>query len=129
ETCFALRLGMAMGTRRGRERQEGLWVATATLARPASHPFYERLNRLLDECGFDDFVESACRRFYAASLGRPSLAPGMYFRLLMVGYFEGLDSERGLHGGRQTRWASARFFEWHWTSRCPTKQPSRGPGD
>jgi len=85
-----------MGTRRGRERQEGLWVATATLARPASHPFYERLNRLLDECGFDDFVESACRRFYAASLGRPSLAPGMYFRLLMVGYSEGLDSERGI---------------------------------
>jgi transposase len=87
---------MAMGTRRGRQRQEELWVATATLARPASHPFYERLNRLLDECRFDEFVEAACRKFYATSLGRPSLAPGMYFRLLMVGYFEGLDSERGI---------------------------------
>ena len=85
-----------MGTRRGRQRQEELWVATATLARPASHPFYERLNRLLDECRFDEFVEAACRKFYATSLGRPSLAPGMYFRLLMVGYFEGLDSERGI---------------------------------
>ena len=87
---------MAMGTRRGRERQEELWVATTTLARPASHPFYECLNRLLDECGFDEFVESVCQRFYAKALGRPSLTPGMYFRLLMVGYFEGIDSERGI---------------------------------
>jgi len=85
-----------MGTRRGRQRQEELWVATATLARPASHPFYERLNRLLDECGFDEFVEGVCQRFYAKTLGRPSLTPGMYFRLLMVGYFEGIDSERGI---------------------------------
>jgi len=71
-------------------------VATATLARPASHPFYERLNRLLDQCGFDEFAETLCQPFYAESLGRPSLAPGMYFRLLMVGYFEGIDSERGI---------------------------------
>jgi transposase len=87
---------MAMGTRRGRQRQEDLWVATATLARPASHPFYERLNRLLDECGFDEFAETICQPFYAESLGRPSVTPGMYFRLLMVGYFEGIDSERGI---------------------------------
>jgi len=71
-------------------------VATATLARPASHPFYERLNRLLDQCGFDEFAETLCQPFYAESLGRPSLVPGMYFRLLMVGYFEGMDSERGI---------------------------------
>ena len=71
-------------------------MATATLARPASHPFYERLNRLLDQCGFDEFAETLCQPFYAESLGRPSLAPGMYFRLLMVGYFEGIDSERGI---------------------------------
>lgn len=87
---------MAMGTRRGRQRQEQLWVSTATLARPASHPFYERLNRLFDETGFDEFVETLCKSFYAGSLGRPSLPPGMYFRLLMVGYFEGIDSERGI---------------------------------
>jgi transposase len=85
-----------MGTRRGRRRQEELWVATASLARPASHPFYERLNGLLDECGFDDFVENICRSFYTENIGRPSLTPGMYFRLLMVGYFEGIDSERGI---------------------------------
>jgi transposase len=87
---------MAMGTRHRRQRQEGLWVPVAALARPASHPFYERLNRLLDEHDFDGFVESACRQFYAASLGRPGLAPGIYFRLLMIGYFEGIDSERGI---------------------------------
>ena len=87
---------MAMGTRQQRQRQEELWVATAALARPASHPFYERLNRLLDECQFDAFVESVCKPFYAKTLGRPGLAPGIYFRLLMVGYFEGIDSERGM---------------------------------
>jgi transposase len=85
-----------MGTRQQRQRQEELWVATASLARPASHPFYERLNRLLDECGFDGFVESTCQQFYAETIGRPGLAPGIYFRLLMVGYFEGIDSERGI---------------------------------
>jgi transposase len=73
-----------------------LWVATAALARPASHPFYDRLNRLLDECQFDALVESVCKPFYAQTLGRPGLAPGIYFRLLMVGYFEGIDSERGM---------------------------------
>jgi transposase len=87
---------MAMGTRRGRQRQEELWVPVATLARPASHPFYERLNRLLDACEFDEFVEGACQHFYAKTLGRPGLAPGIYFRLLMIGYFEGIDSERGI---------------------------------
>jgi transposase len=88
--------GMAMGTREQRQRQEELWVATAALARPASHPFYDRLNRLLDECQFDEFVERVCKPFYAKTLGRPGLAPGIYFRLLMVGYFEGIDSERGM---------------------------------
>ena len=87
---------MAMGTRRRRQRQHELWVPTAELARPASHPFYERLNGLLDECGFDEFVEKACQPFYAKTIGRPGLAPGIYFRLLMVGYFEGIDSERGI---------------------------------
>jgi transposase len=85
---------MAMGTRR--ERQEELWIPACTLARPASHPFYERLNGLFREHDFDRFVEGRCRRFYAATMGRPGLAPGIYFRLLLVGYFEGIDSERGI---------------------------------
>jgi transposase len=87
---------MAMGSKRRRQRQEELWISTATLARPASHPFYERLNQLFDASEFDEFAEAACRRFYDERLGRPSLPPGMYFRLLMVGYFEGIDSERGI---------------------------------
>jgi transposase len=87
---------MAMGTRAGCQRQEELWVATATLARPASHPFYERLNVVLDESGFDEFVEGVCRQFYIDNVGRRGLAPGIYFRALLVGYFEGIDSERGI---------------------------------
>jgi len=85
---------MAMGTRSG--QQEELWIATGTLARPASHPFYERLNHLLAKHYFDRFVEGKCQRFDAATMGRPGLAPGVYFRLLLVGYFEGIDSERGI---------------------------------
>src|SRR6267378_6015876 len=85
---------MAMGTRS--EHQEELWIPSCTLARPASHPFYERLNQLLGEHDFDRFVEEKCQRFYAVTMGRPGLAPGIYFRLLLVGYFEGIDSERGI---------------------------------
>lgn len=85
---------MAMGTRR--EQQQELWMASCQLARPASHPFYERLNQLLAEHDFDRFVEGKCQRFYAATMGRPGLAPGIYFRLLLVGYFEGIDGERGI---------------------------------
>ena len=85
-----------MGTRKQQERQEGFRVATTNLPRSAGHPFYERLNGLLEEAGFDAFVEERCRKFYAPRMGRPSLAPGMYFRLLLMGYFEGLDSERGM---------------------------------
>src|SRR5215475_1899762 len=88
---------MAMGTRR--EHQEDLWIPTCTLARPASHPFYQRLDQLLAGHDFDRFVEGRCRRFYAAVMGRPGLAPGVYFRLLRVGYFEGMDSERGIAWG------------------------------
>ena len=87
---------MAMGTRRGRTQQATIWVPTADLPKSAGHPFYERLNRVLDEAGFDAFVEAQCASFYADGLGRPSLAPGRYFRLLLLGYFEGLDSERAI---------------------------------
>jgi transposase len=83
-----------MGQRK--DVQEPLWVTTSDLPRSPGHPFYARLNRVLDSEGFDRFVESRCREFYAPVLGRPSLAPGRYFRLLLVGYFEGLDSERGM---------------------------------
>ena len=66
------------------------------VAEGASHPFYKRLNRILEQNGFDEYVEQLCEFFYAPTMVRPSLAPGMYFRLLMLGYFEGIDSERGI---------------------------------
>lgn len=87
---------MAMGTRKGRERQEQLWVMHAELATAPGHPFYQRVNDLLDREKFDEFVEAECTRYYAKANGRPSLPPGTYFRLLLIGYFEGIDSERGI---------------------------------
>ena len=86
---------MAMGTRRGRQRQEELFYASERTEAPG-HPFYQRLNRVLDEAGFDAFCEQCCRPFYHQKLGRPSLAPGVYFRLLLIGFFEGINSERGI---------------------------------
>ena len=85
-----------MGMGRKKDRQATLWVATAELPRTAGHVFYERVNRILDQAKFDRFVEDACEQFYAEVMGRPSVAPGKYFRMLLVGYFEGIDSERGI---------------------------------
>lgn len=92
-TCTTLPR-MAMGTRD--PEQPPLWIAASDLPVSPGHPFYTRLNALLDADGFDPFVEDLCRAFYAPVLGRPSLAPGRYFRLLLVGYCEGIDSERGI---------------------------------
>jgi transposase len=86
---------MSLGKRGPDEKQEPIWIEAARLAVPAGHPFYERLNRLLSKRGFDAFAESACESFYA-KVGRPGLPPGVYFRALLVGYFEGIDSERGI---------------------------------
>jgi transposase len=85
-----------MGRKEQQRRQEELWIAHTELPRTVGHPFYEQLNRLLEEHGFDEYVEQQCARFYAEKMGRPSLAPGRYFRLLLIGYFEGIDSERGI---------------------------------
>ena len=72
-----------------------MWVATQDLLRSAAHPFYARLNQVLDQHDFDGFVEGLCERFYAEE-GRPGLPPGRYFRLQLIGYFEGLDAERAI---------------------------------
>src|SRR6476620_8750102 len=69
-----------------------MWVTPTALPTAASHPFYRRLR----EHGFDDFAEAQCASFYAETMGRPGLPPGIYFRLLLIGYFEGIDSERGI---------------------------------
>jgi transposase len=86
---------MAMGKRK-RDRQPQMWVAVTDLPTAVSHPFYRRLNQFLREHGFDDFTEAQCASFYAETMGRPGLPPGIYFRLLLIGYFEGIDSERGI---------------------------------
>src|SRR3989337_695675 len=85
---------MALG-RRGKEQQEELWIATQDLPETPRHVFYEALNRLLAEAEFDRCIEKQCQPCYAA-VGRPSIPPGVFFRMLLIGYFEGLDSQRGI---------------------------------
>src|SRR5262245_23662523 len=86
---------MAMG-RHAKEQQGRMWIPAGEVAPGPSHPFYKKLNEILDKHGFDAWVEGECQKFYAERMGRPSLAPGIYFRILLVGYFEGIDSERGI---------------------------------
>jgi len=86
---------MAMGKRKKHDQQP-LFVASASLPQSASHPFYSKLNQVLSSGKFDEFVQGLCAKFYEEKIGRPSLAPGKYFRLLLIGYFEGIDSERGI---------------------------------
>jgi transposase len=87
---------MAMGKRRRHAKQASMWVATQDLPRSAAHPFYRRLNQILDKYDSDSYVEGLCQRFYAEDIGRPGLPPGRYFRLLLIGYFEGLDADRAI---------------------------------
>jgi transposase len=86
---------MAMGTKKGRGRQEEFWYRSEVAEAPG-HPFYRKLEGMLKQAGFDEFCERECKRYYADGVGRPSLAPGVYFRLMLIGFFEGLDSERGI---------------------------------
>ena len=86
---------MAMGKKRW--QQQPLWIATGELPRAGGHVFYDRVNEILKSEQFDEFAERECVRFYKSeTMGRPSIAPGVYFRMQMVGYFEGIDSERGI---------------------------------
>jgi transposase len=85
---------MALGKRK--REQQGLWVATADLPKSPGHPFYRRLNEVLAETGFDNWIENLCRRHYAETMGRPSIPPGVYFRMILIGYFEGIGSQRGI---------------------------------
>jgi transposase len=90
-------LTMAMGKRR-RETQQPLFIAADRLPKTAGHPFYDKLNELLAEAHFDEWIEERCEPYYAArgTAGRPSIPPGVFFRMLLVGYFEGIDSQRGI---------------------------------
>jgi transposase len=86
---------MALGKRAG-SQQEQLWIDSRSLPTAPGHPFYQKLNEVLKEHGFDEYVEGLCAPHYADHQGRPGVPPGVYFRMLMIGYFEGLDSERGI---------------------------------
>src|SRR5271157_2136353 len=85
---------MAMG--RSGAVQDDLMATWAEMPRSPGHAFYDRLQELLSEAGFDAFVEEVCKPYYAPRMGAPSLPPGRYFRMHMIGYFEGIDSERGI---------------------------------
>ena len=85
---------MALGKRK--REQQGLWIATTELPKSPGHPFYKKLNELLAEADFDKWVEKLCAPYYAEKLGRPSIPPGVYFRMILIGYFEGISSQRGI---------------------------------
>jgi transposase len=85
---------MALGRRR--DEQQEMWVTTTSLPKSEGHVFYRKLNQLLAEADFDRMVENICRPFYHNHIGRPSIPPGVYFRMLLVGYFEGIGSQRGI---------------------------------
>ena len=85
---------MALGKRR--DEQQEMWVATTSLPKSQGHVFYRRLNQLLAEADFDRTVERICEPHYHSHIGRPGIPPGVYFRMLLVGYFEGIGSQRGI---------------------------------
>ena len=116
-----------MGTRKRREKQEGLWIAQQELAAAPGHPFYQKLNEVLGDAGFDELVEGRCAKFYAEKYGRPSLPPGIYFRSLLIGYFEGIGGERGI--AWRTRWRCGVSWALRWTSTRQTTRRSRARED
>jgi transposase len=110
---------MAMGTRKKRERQEELWVVTSEVVNAPAHAFYDRLNQLFELHHFDRSVEHLCRRYYRDTLGRPSITPGVYFRALLLGYFEGIDSERGIAWRLADSLSMRRFIAYALTEETP----------
>lgn len=107
-----------MGTRKMRERQEELWYGGELPTAPG-HPFYKRLNEVLDQAKFDRFCEKSCAGFYHRKLGRPSLPPGQYFRIMMIGFFEGLDSERGIAWRLADSLTLRQFLSIGWDEKTP----------
>jgi transposase len=108
---------MALGRRR--REQQAMWVATSDLPRSAGHVFYQKLNKLLREAGFDDFVEQLCRPYYAEEIGRPGIPPGIYFRMLFVGYFEGIAAQRGIAWRCGDSLSLREFLGLHPTEKSP----------
>ena len=117
---------MAMGKRSRHAKQASMWVATQDLPRSAAHPFYARLNQILEQHGFDGYVEGLCERFYADD-GRPGLPSGRYCRLLLIGYFEGLDAERAIAWRAADRLPCVSLSDWccRWRRRISRRFPAR----
>ena len=108
-----------MGTRKRRERQNDLWVVTSDVGGGPANAFYDRLNQVLDQHHFDRNVENLCRRYYKGGLGRPSVTPGVYFRSLLLGYFEGIESERGIAWRLGDSLSARRFIHFSLTEETP----------
>ena len=109
---------MAMG-KRTTDRQAELWIAATEMPSTPAHPFYRKLNEVLDSNGFDAFAEERCLEFYSEKMGRPSLAPAVYFRTLLIGYFEGIDSERGIAWRLADSWSLRMFCGYAPTDATP----------
>src|ERR687890_2333450 len=101
------------------DRQGDLMVMWSEMPRSPGHVFYDRLQEVLLGAGFDGFVEEACRAFYAKTMGAPSVPPGRYFRMHMVGYFEGIDSERGIEWRCSDSFSLREFLRLETTDRVP----------
>jgi transposase len=101
------------------DRQGDLMVAWSEMPRSPGHVFYDRLQQVLVEAGFDGFVEGACQAYYARTMGAPSVPPGRYFRMHMVGYFEGIDSERGIEWRCSDSLSLREFLRLETTDRVP----------
>ena len=108
---------MAMGKRK--TKQQDLWVSTNEIPRAASHPFYAKVNEVLERHQVDRRLEQVCRRFYKPTFGRPSISPGVYFRLLLIGFFEGIDSERGIAWRVADSWSLREYLGFGVTEQTP----------
>jgi transposase len=109
---------MSMG-RKPSERQADLWIATTNLPKSPGHVFYEKLNSLLGEADFDRYVEGLCKEYYAEDVGRESIPPGVYFRMLFVGYFEELNSQRGIAWRCSDSFSLRAFLGVAWNEATP----------
>jgi transposase len=108
-----------MGRKKDREKQQGLWMAASEVASTPGHVFYERLNAVLNAEKFDQRVEALCRKYYKSSSGRPSMTPGTYFRMMLLGYFEGIDSERGIAWRAADSLSFRRFLSYELSEPTP----------
>jgi transposase len=110
---------MGMGRKKDREKQQGLWVAASEIVATPGHLFYERLNTVLNAEKFDRRVEAICRKYYKSSSGRPSITPGTYFRMLLLGYFEGIGSERGIAWRAADSFSYRKFLGYDFSEQTP----------